>query len=239
MFEQFKVLLQSQNYALWADYCRYLDLGWQHFTKKNLAASIKYEQLRLLEKAIRRDFALKKNILARLQKFFVAENLSLYLLLEPLQAWRYLVADSCPNSKNAAMEVVQRVVSPAARLQMVLNGQNPSTYLPMTTFFTAYFLYCCRMQKSSFLKNIKYSEKRWHNMLNGLLRDSFVLLEIVGSKRLKFALAMELNTLKIKLQKLPNHQQLRLDLLDRLKIIMYSSIQFIIVRKRTVMQKGL
>lgn len=239
MFEQFKMLLKPQYHALWADYCRYLDLGWQHFAQKDLEASVKYEQLRLLEKAIRRDFALKTNVLARLQKFFVAENLSLYLLLEPLQAWRYLVADSCPNSKNAAMEVLQHAVSPAARLQMVLNGQNPSTYLPMTTFFTAYFLYYGRMQKSSFLKNIKYSEKRWYNMLNGLLQDSFVLLEIVGSKRLKFALAIELNTLKIKLQKLLKHQQSKLDLLDRLKIIVYSIIQFIIVRKRTIVQKGL
>lgn len=239
MFEKFKILLKSKYDVLWIDYCHYLDLGWQHFIKKNLAEDIKYEQLRLLEKAIRRDFIIKKNLLARLQKFFIAENLSLYLLLEPLQAWRYLTADSCPYSKDAVVEVVQRAVSPAARLLMVLNEQHPSTYLPMTTFFTAYFFYCERMQKSPFLKNIKYSEKRWYNVLSGLLRDSSVLLEIVSSKRLKFILAMEINTLKIKLRKALKHQQLSLDLLDRLKIAVYSIIQFITVRKRMVMKKGL
>ena len=236
MFEDLQYLLKPKYHALWADYCRYLDLGWQHFNDTCYATQTKYEQLRLLEAAIRRDFPLKENLLARLQQHFLAENLSLYLLLDPLTAWRYAASGKIPESETALTEIVQRAVSPAARLLMVLNDENPSTYLPMTSFLTARFLEQLQMQKSPFVQKIKRSKKQWSRKYEGLLKNAFVLLGIVNSKRLKFKAAIVLNKMKLRIS---DNKQASTEFLDRVKIVCYSVIQFITVRKRTTTPKGM
>lgn len=239
MFEDLQYLLKPKYHILWADYCRYLDLGWQHFNNAACSTPTKYEQLRLLETAIRRDFPLKNNLLARLQQHFVAENLSLYLLLDLLTAWRYTASGKIPESETALTEIVQRAVAPAARLLMVLNDENPSTYLPMTSFLTALFTEWLQTQKSPLLQGLKRSKKQWCRKYDGLLKNAFVLLGIVNSKRLKFKLAIMLNTMKVKIQKILNNKQPTAELLDRIKIFWYAVYQFVTVRKRTTTQKGL
>lgn len=239
MFEDLQYLLKPKYHALWADYCCYLELGWQHFNDANRTTATKYEQLRLLETAIRRDFPLKENLLARLQRHFVAENLSLYLLLDPLSAWHYAASGKTPESETALTEIVQRAVAPAARLLMVLNDENPSTYLPMTSFLTALFLERLQTQKSPLLQSVKRSKKQWCRKYDGLLKNAFVLLGIVSSKRLKFKLATVLNTMKVQIGKILNNKQPTAELLDRVKIFWYAVFQFITVRRRTTTQKGL
>ena len=239
MFEDFQVLLKPQYHQLWADYCRYLELGWQRFLCRCFNADEKEKQLRLLEKAIRRDFPISANLLARLQKQFINENLSLYLLLEPLSAWRHLTAEKTPVSDASASEIIQRTLSPAARLLMVLNNESPSTYLPMTSWLTAFFLMRLIQQKSPFLKNMKHTPKQWAKKLDGLLKNAFVLLGIVRSKRLKFRIALCLNTLQSYVYDLRSNQQRKTDFLDRMKIFLYSMYQFIVIRRRTTTKKGI
>ena len=239
MFEDLQYLLKPKYHALWADYCRYLELGWQHFNDANRTTTTKYEQLRLLETAVRREFALKNNLLARLQRHFVTENLSLYLLLDPLSAWRYAASGKRPETETALTEIVQRAVAPAARLLMVLNDENPSTYLPMTSFLTALFLERLQMQKSSLIQKLRLSPNQGYRKYEGLLKNAFVVLGIVSSLRLKFKMAIVLNKMKVRIQKILKNKQRTTEVLDRIKIFCYSAYQFITVRKRTTTQKGL
>lgn len=239
MFEDLQVLLKPKYRQLWTDYCRYLNMGWQRFAGTRFETAEKYEQLRLLEKAIRRDFPLSSNLLACLQRQFVVHNLSLYLLLEPLSAWRYLASGKAPDTDAAVSEIVQRAVSPAARLLMVLNDEGPSTYLPMTSWLTAMFLENAVEQKLPLIKNLKRSPKQWQNKFGGLLKNAFVLLAIVRSKRLKFRAALQLNTMRVRLNKKQSSKQVKTDALDRIKIFLYSLYQFITVRKRTTTKRGI
>ena len=239
MFEDLQILLKPQYRQLWTDYCRYLDMGWQRFSDNRFAPTEKHEQLRLLEKAIRKDFPLPENLLARLQQQFVTHNLSLYLLLEPLSAWRYLATGKTPDTDAAISEIVQRVTAPAARLLMVLNDEGPSTYLPTTSWLTAVFLENAIVQKLPLIKNLKRSPKQWLNKLGGLLKNAYVLLSIVRSKHLKFKAALQLNTMRLRLQKKQNSKQAETDGLDRIAIFLYSIYQFITVRKHTTEKKGI
>ncbi|MBR1825097.1 MAG: hypothetical protein IJ770_00725 [Alphaproteobacteria bacterium] len=239
MFEDLQVLLKPQHHRLWIDYCSYLNMGWQRFAGNRFDMQEKFTQLRLLENAIRRDFPVSENLLARLQKQFVAENLSLYLLLEPLSSWRYLASGKAPDSDAAISEIVQRAVSPAARLLMVLNDENPSTYLPMTSWLTAMFLKQAVTDKSSLLKNMKRTPKQWGRKFDGLLKNAFVLLGIVHSTRLKFRIAMLLNTMRLSVRNMQNNKQVKTDFLDRIKIFLYSIYQFITIRKRSTTKKGI
>ena len=101
---------------------------------------VKLKNLELLEKALRKDFPLKNSLIANLQNSFIKENLSLYLLLDMLYAWRYLARGVCPKSEEQLSELVNLSISTFARLIMALYDENPSTYFPLTSLFSVLFL---------------------------------------------------------------------------------------------------
>lgn len=217
-------------------YFAYWQLGWQHFSKNNLSPTTKEKQIRLLEKAIRKDFPLKHNLLAKLQQAFVAENLSLYLLLDLLSAWKYLANEAEIKTEAQLSDIIGYAASPLARMIMALNNEVPSTYLPMQSLLCAMMWYNLSKQKSPLLQKIKLSAKQKNSKLNGLLQNAAVLLAIISRKKLKFQMALLLNRLNIIMQ---NNKQAKLCALDELKIFLYSVYQFMVVRKRTLTQKGI
>ena len=238
MFEDWGKILKPQYRPLWSDYCLFLQLGWKHFFNAAESASLKAEQIKLLERAVRKDFPLKNSLLGRLQKAFVAENLSLYLLLEPLQVWHWLAFIGKTETEVKVSEIIGRLVSPAARMLMVLSDENPSTYLPMTSLLTAHFLQKELENKSELLAKVKKTRRFWFGKLRGLLKNAFVILAVVKSKKLKFKLATELNRLALIIDKLQNNKQPRPERLDRIKIFLYSCYQFMTIKRRTTQTKG-
>ncbi len=239
MFERFEKNLKAKYRPLWADYCRYLQLGQAHFVDNRAEPAVAEEQIRLLERAVRKDFVLKNTLLARLQKAFVAENLSLYLLLEPLQAWRLAAVDKRPCTEARFSETVMRLAAPAARMLMVLNNENPSTYLPMTSLLSAWYLAIALEQKQPLLQQAGKTRRFWLGKLHGHLKNAAVLLAVVKSARLKFLLATEINQQAIEADKLKNNKQRKLEVLDRIKIFLYSTYRFVTVRRRTTETKGI
>ena len=239
MFEELQKMLPAEYRPLWQDYCLYLRLGQKHFTDRRRSHAVQTEQIRLLEEAIRKEFPLKRSLLARLQQNFVKENLSLYLLLEPLQSWQWYAGGKMPNTEAQISELVSRVAAPAARLLMVLNEENPSTYLPMTSLLSAMFLTEAVANKAEILQKLKKTRRFWYGKLRGLLKNATILPAIVKSKRLKFLLAVQINTAALKIDMLQNNKQRPIEQLDRLKIFVYSIYQFVTVRKRTTETKGI
>ncbi len=217
-------------------YLRYWQMGWRSFTTTNKDTTTKQEQIRLLEKAIRRDFPLKQNLLAQLQRAFVAEDVSLSLLLDLLSVWRYLATDRQPTSEEQLSEIIGATVSPPARLIMVLNNEQPSTYLPAQALLSAVLWRDLWIKKSTLVQKIKLSTRQKNSKLSGQLKSATVLLTIVQSKRLKWRLALFLNRMAILWQ---NNKQERIGVLDEIKIILYSIYQFFMVRHRTVTRRGI
>ena len=239
MFECFEKLLQSKHRKLWQDYCRYLRLGWQHYGEDKNNSKLKTEKIRLLERAVRKDFPLSNSILAHLQKAFVAENLSLYLLLEPLRVWRWLAADKKKVTEAQISEIVADLASPAARMLMVLNNESPSTYLPITSLLSAQYLLNAVENKDELLQKSSKRKRFWLGKINGLLKNAAVILRVIKSKRLKFLLAMELNRLALQVGKVQNNKQSKVESLDRIKIFLYSLYQFTVIKRRTTQTRGI
>ena len=241
MFKQSAIVdLVRQNHRPLVElYVRYLESGHEHFGKANLDPSVKLEKMRLLEKAVRRDFPFEDSILARLQQQFIAENLSLYLLLDPLLAWRYPAAGKKPTSETQLSDIIGYETSPLARLLMVLNNENPSTYLPMQSLLALLTLLDMLQNNAESLKKIKWAKRQRISKLNGLLKSAGVLLAIVHSKRLKFKSAVLLNTVAVLVNKYEKNKQFDTDFLDVLRIYAYSICQFLFIRKRTVTKKGI
>ena len=239
MFECFTNLLKAEYRPIWSDYCRYLRMGWQHYADKKIDSAIKAEQIRLLERAVRKDFPLPDTLLARLQKAFVTENISIYLLLEPLRVWRWLATDKKKITEAQISEIIAGLASPAARMLMVLNNENPSTYLPMTSLLSAWFLLDAMENKNVLLQKSGKRSRFWLGKIQGLLKNASVILSVIKSRRLKFRLAMELNRLTILVNKTQSNKQCRIESLDRIKIFLYSLCQFIVIKRRTTEVKGI
>ena len=220
-------------------YLRYLRLGREHYTKKGISTEIKAEKIRLLEKAIRRGCKLKSNLVCQLEQEFLRENLSLYLLLEPLAAWRYLATGKLPTSEAQMSDVLGNIISPLARLLMVLNDETPSTYLPMQSMLTALILLQMLQDKDVFLQKLKWRKKRQLSKLRGLCRDGSVILSVVKTKRVKYRLAVLLNSLVLLTEKYAKNEQPTIEFLDAVRIFVYSICQFLFVKKQTVTKKGI
>lgn len=221
------------------DYTCFLQTGLGHFGNKNLPADIRLQKLTLLEKALRRQTPFTDSLIYKLQKAFVAENLSVSLLLEPLTAWRYPAAGKYPTSGAQVSELLNRMLSPAARLILALDNENPATYLPLTTLFVLLCLQEMIQTDDIFLKKARISKKQLISRLNGLYKSACVLLSLVKNKRLKFQLALLLNTARLHTLKLKNNLHDRPAFLDYVLIFAYSVFQFLFIKRKSVNFKGI
>ena len=237
-FKQLFSLVDPKDRDLLEDYMSFLRLGEQHFLFSKTDSDLSTQQLQLLEKALRREFPFKKNLIARLQKAFVKNNLSSALLIDVLQGWRY-ASERKIDGERRFFEICGCMLAPLARLLMVLNGENPCTYLPMSSLLVCLYWMHLMENKVSLLQGVKLSKRNKINKLNGLIKNSKVILQVISSKKLKFKLAILLNTLQVKVQKIAENKHPRIGTLDGLKIFLYSTFQFFCIKRRTVCQRGI
>lgn len=232
--------LAAKEYrALLSDYILYLQTGWQHFSNQKISTSVRLEKLRLLEKALRRNSPFLQGIIFRLQQSFVKENISITLLLEPLSAWRFLAAGKLPTSGTQVSEILNRLLSPLARLLLVLDNENPSTYQPLTSLFVLLFLQEAFNSNSDFVKKAKMSKRQKESRLNGLYKSAKVILSLLKTKRLKFRIAILLNTANLHTRLFKNNEQHNWSFLDYLSIFLYSLGQFLFIKRKSVNNKGI
>lgn len=234
-----KTIVKPQYRKLVADYLLYWKKGWQHFSNPRISSSLRLQKLALLERAIRKDCPLPDHLLTRLQKSFLQENLSLSLLIEPLTAWRYLALDRVPSSEKQATEILQTALTPLARLLMALDDENPSTYLPMTSLLLIFVLLSMFVHQDNFLLKAKFYKRQKDSKLKGLFKNARVILPVLKSHRLKFKLAVMLNTAQIFIRRFQNNEQLHLAFLDYFRIILYSLIQFFFIKRKTITKQGI
>ena len=77
-------------------------------------------------------------LLGFVQKEFIARNLSLSLLLEPLDGFEWLSKNRYPLEFSAASPIWLQVISPFSRLVAVLNNQTPPFYQPFAALAFVY-----------------------------------------------------------------------------------------------------
>ena len=229
-------LVRPKDRDFLRSYLQFWQLGWVHYSRQQISSEVKAEKLKLLEKAMRRGYAIKNTELSKIQKYFVEENISQSLLLDLLPAWRYLAQNKEVYNEMQISEILGYASSPVARLIMTLNDQDPATYLPMQSMFIS-VLWIMVLEKSlNTGGKIKMPLRQKMSKIRGGIKNASVLLQIVSSGRLKFKTCVLYNTLKIYMI----HKHTKLMILDDIKIILYSTIQFLWVKRRTTqIKKGI
>lgn len=232
-------LIPSKKRGLWRDYLKFANVGNSRFVYEEGKENIKEEKLRLLEKAMRREVNNPVNILARLQREFIKENLSISLLIDWLTVWKYTATLNPPLNEKQVSDIIGYIVSPLTRMILVLNDENPSIYLPFAALISAALFLQMTKEKNELLKGGKWSLKQRRSKLKGWLKNSRVLLSVVSSKRLKFRLAMLLNRIRLYESAFLNNKQCDIGMLDEMKIFLYSIWQFMTIRHKSVTTKGI
>ena len=77
-------------------------------------------------------------LLGRLQAMFIKENLSLSLLLEPLDGFDWLSKNRYPLTFSSSSPILLQIVAPITRLIAVLNGEHPPFYQPFSSLVCTY-----------------------------------------------------------------------------------------------------
>ncbi len=232
--------LAAKEYRqLTAGYLAYLQLGKRHFSNPKISTAQRLEKLRLLEKALRKTCPLQQSLIFKLQQNFLKENISISLLLEPLSVWRYTAAGKTPTSGTQVSEILNRLMSPLARLILVSYDENPSTYLPLTSLFIILFLQENFEKNSDFIKKAKMSKRQKESRLKGLYKSAKVILSLVKSKRLKFKLAIWLNKANLQTKQFINNKQHKPTFLDCTWIFLYSLWQFAVIKRKSVSNRGI
>ncbi len=232
-------LAAKEYQPLAADYLTFLETGRRHFSNPKISSAQRLEKLRLLEKALRKTCPLRQSLIFKLQQNFLKENISISLLLEPLSVWRYMAADKTPTSGAQVSEILNRLMSPLARLILVSYDENPSTYLPLTSLFIILFLQENFEKNSDFIKKAKMNKRQKESRLKGLYKSAKVILSLVKSKRLKFKLAIWLNKANLQIKLFINNKQRKPTFLDCTWIFLYSLWQFIVIKRKSVNNKGI
>ena len=228
-------LIPSENRWIWNDYLQFVACGMRRFNYEKNKTELKIEKLRLSEKALHRNYGK----LSELSENFKKNALSLSLLTDWLTVWRYTATLPPPLNEKQISDIIGDASSLLARMIMALNDENPTIYLPLCSLLSAVIFLYLTFNKDEFIKTGKWSSKQRHSKLKGWLKNSGVLLSVIRSKRLKFQTALLLNILKFYARNLQNNKQLEMTFLDEIRIFMYSTWQFITIRRKSVTTRGI
>ena len=126
-------LVPAKDRELFRAYIFYLFLLLRGMHRRGLHP----KSFNLLYRAVSRTWP-GRTLLGFLQKEFIARNLSLSLLLEPLDGFEWLSKNRYPLEFSAASPIWLQVISPFSRLVAVLNNQTPPFYQPFAALAFVY-----------------------------------------------------------------------------------------------------
>lgn len=160
----YKILVSKKDRPLLILYARYLTL----LARRCLPEKKKKpESFNLLYRAVSREWG-KKTLLGRLQNEFIIKNLSLSLLLEPLEGAIWLSQNLYPLALSTGTPVFAKIAAPFSRFIGALNNQPPLFYQPFSTlamayaalYFTANSAYAALLMKSGVKVDIDMLRKK-------------------------------------------------------------------------------
>ena len=115
------------------DYIYFVELGLKASENMNIKPEIKLKKFDLLYRQIFKNCALKNNLISKLQNKFIEENISLSLLSDMINIFKYKVTDSHFTNSASLNNYRQNFASVYARLIMTLNDLSPSVYIPLVS----------------------------------------------------------------------------------------------------------
>ncbi len=229
-------IVPKEDLIFFQTYLHYIKLVLQRgFRVKK--TSIK--NFRLMYKAISKQWPEDK-LLGYLQREFIKRNLSLSLLIEPLDGAEWLFKNKFTLTLDKASPILMQIIAPISRIIAILNKQRPPFYQPFSNIIFIYFVLYIMYDKSIrlILKNygMKIQPKSILNTLLLLNKESKQVLTIIYGFKFKLKIAGLISLAQILIYKNINKEELKLNIFEKIKYILYVLWYMVDIRDKT---KGL
>lgn len=186
-----------------------------------------------LYRAVSRDWS-EKRLLGRLQKEFIARNLSLSLLLEPLDGFEWLSKNRYTLTVAKASPMLLQIISPLARLVAILNNQRPPFYQPFSSLMFAYaVIYVINSRElqqllaDSLLQTDTAALKKQLPLLHNEAKQ---VLSVITGIRFKVKVAFYLGFCRRLIIKKTNHTENNINFLDSVNAFLYGLWYILTIR---------
>lgn len=229
-FQFYTRLIPSADIPFVMLYLKWLQLIALRGTKSR---NIHFKTFNYLYRAVIRDWS-EKRLLGKLQKEFIARNLSLSLLLEPLDGLEWLSKNRYTLSIAKASPILLQIIAPLARLVAILNNQRPPFYQPFSSLIFAYaVLY---VLNSDELQNIleksllQTGAEQLQAQLPLLLEESKQVLSVITGFRFKLKVSYFLGLCRCLILKNANHTKNNINFLDSVNAFLYGLWYILTIR---------
>lgn len=186
-----------------------------------------------LYRAVSREWS-EKRLLGKLQKEFINRNLSLSLLLEPLDGFEWLSKNRYTLSIVKASPMLLQIIAPLARMVAMLNNQRPPFYQPFSSLVFAYaLLYVINADKlQEILKKslLETNPKQLQEELPLLLEESKQVLSVITGVRFKLKVAYFIGLCRCLMIKNENHTKNNINFLDSVNAFLYGLWYILTIR---------
>lgn len=226
-------LVTQEDRALFIAYIKWFYL----LSKRGL--KIKNTNFKYLYKSISKEWS-KNRLLGYLQQEFIKRNMSLSLLLEPIEGFDWLSKNRYQLSFSTMGAMMLQVIAPFSRFIAVTNNQKPPFYQPFSNLLFIYVaLYTANMPNISLLfknNSIDVDTKVLNEQLTRLHNEAKQVLSVTYGLKSKIKIAYLLGLSLVLIKKHQQPQKNKIEKMDYVNSFLYGLWYMLKIRAKT---KGL
>ena len=187
----------------------------------------------LLYRAVSRPWS-EKSLLGKLQQGFIQRNLSLSLLLEPLEGFEWISKNRYTLELTKASPILLQIIAPITRFCAILNNQHPPFYQPFSNLVFAYIilyvLYMPSMQQVLQSSRLLIDSKILKKQLLPLLNEAQHVIRVTNGFMFKYKVAFFLAFCRRLVQKTECNNENKIDFWDNVNVLLYGLWYILTVR---------
>ena len=193
----------------------------------------------LLYKAVSHSWGIN-NLLGNLQKEFIARNISLSILFEPVDGFYWFYKKMYKLDFASSSPMLLQLFAPVSRMIAILNNQKPLFYQPFSNLIFIYIsLYLIKNQKimkvlDASLININIQSLIKQQPFH--FKEALQVISIIKGIKFKLIVSFYLGFYKVLLKKIMNNTSKNINFLDYVNSILYGLYYIITIKDNT---KGL
>ena len=180
----------------------------------------------------------KDLLLGDLQEKFIKENLSLSLLLEPLDGFEWLSKNRYPLNFSTSSPIMLQIVMPFARLIAALNHQHPPFYQPFANLISAYIgLYVLTLKDVEQLFSntlITLDKTKIESDLLLLHDEAKQVLPVIRGMKFKLKIAFYLGLCKVLILKRMKKNLKKINFFDYVNAFLYGLWYSITIKSKEI-----
>jgi len=195
------------------------------------------QSFNLLYRAVSRNWS-KNTLLGYLQQEFINENLSLSLLLEPLDGFEWLSKNRYPLTFSTSSPILLQIVTPFARFVAALNHQHPPFYQPFSNlvciFLGLYILSAPELITLLKQSSVNIDKKELLEDMPLQHQEAKQVLPVITNLIFKYKIACYLGLCRILMTESTHKTEKKLNFLDYVNVFLYGLLYIITVRRKSI-----